>query len=168
MIDPNELINIYGTEAVRYYLAHHISSFEDSDLTHETFKEHYNANLANGLGNLTSRILKMSVSNSIKIEIKDKKSFQADSNLEKYNIKSYCDEIWKEIAELDKGIQKDEPFKTIKTDKKKGEDQIKILLESLFEIACKLEPIMPETSKTIRTLILENKMPEKPLFVRKE
>ena len=168
VIDPNELINMYGAEAVRYYLARHISSFEDSDLTHETFKEHYNANLANGLGNLTSRILKMSVSNSIKIEIKNKKDFQSDFNMEKYDVKSYCDEIWKKIAELDKSIQKNEPFKTIKTDKKKGGDQIKALLEDLFEIACKLEPIMPETSKTIQTLILENKMPEKPLFARKD
>ena len=168
VIDPNELINMYGAEAVRYYLARHISSFEDSDLTYQTFKEHYNANLANGLGNLTSRILKMSVSNSIKIEIKNKKDFQSDFNMEKYDVKSYCDEIWKKIAELDKSIQKNEPFKTIKTDKKKGGDQIKALLEDLFEIACKLEPIMPETSKTIQTLTLENKMPEKPLFVRKE
>jgi hypothetical protein len=31
-----------------------------------------------------------------------------------------------------------------------------------------MEPIIPETSKTIQTLIKENKMPEKPLFLRKE
>ncbi len=60
VIDPNALIIEYGGEAVRFFLARHISPFEDGDLTVESFKDAYNADLANGIGNLTSRILKMS------------------------------------------------------------------------------------------------------------
>lgn len=54
-----EFINEYGADALRYYFAREVSSVEDGDLTRERFKEAYNANLANGLGNLVSRTLKM-------------------------------------------------------------------------------------------------------------
>ncbi len=60
VLSPYDFINEYGTESLRYYLAREVVPTEDWDLTHEKFKEAYNANLANGLGNLVSRTLKMS------------------------------------------------------------------------------------------------------------
>jgi len=59
VIDPEEYIDTYGTDAFRYFVAREISPFEDGDFTKEKFIETYNANLANGLGNLVSRTLKM-------------------------------------------------------------------------------------------------------------
>ena len=59
VIDPQTLVNEYGTDAVRYFLAREVNPFEDSDVTLERIKESYNANLANGLGNLVSRVMKM-------------------------------------------------------------------------------------------------------------
>ncbi|KKT14937.1 MAG: Methionyl-tRNA synthetase, partial [Parcubacteria group bacterium GW2011_GWC1_43_30] len=59
IIDPLELIEKFGPEAVRYFLARKISTFEDGDLTTEAFKDAYNGDLANGLGNLVSRIMKL-------------------------------------------------------------------------------------------------------------
>lgn len=59
VLESEEFISEYGTEALRYYFAREISPLEDGDLTREKFKEVYNANLANGLGNLVSRTLKM-------------------------------------------------------------------------------------------------------------
>jgi len=61
VISPFDIVNEYGTDALRYYVARELSTFEDSDVTMEKFKESYNANLANGIGNLTSRIMKMAV-----------------------------------------------------------------------------------------------------------
>src|SRR6185436_8904468 len=60
VINPVEIVNEYGTDALRYFLLREISPFEDSPFTMERFKEAYNANLANGLGNLASRILTLS------------------------------------------------------------------------------------------------------------
>ena len=57
--DPFVLAEKYGAEAVRYYLLRELSSFGDGDFTEEKFKESYNANLANGLGNFVSRVNKM-------------------------------------------------------------------------------------------------------------
>lgn len=58
-VDPNDYIEKFGADAFRYFLAREISPFEDGDFTDERFIETYNANLANGLGNLVSRTLKM-------------------------------------------------------------------------------------------------------------
>ena len=60
VVDPIELVEKYGKDAVRYFLLREISTFEDSPFTIERFKEAYNANLANGLGNLVSRVVKLS------------------------------------------------------------------------------------------------------------
>lgn len=59
VLGPEEFVEAYGAQALRYYCAREVSPTDDWDLTREKFKEVYNANLANGLGNLVSRTLKM-------------------------------------------------------------------------------------------------------------
>src|SRR3989338_7945789 len=59
VIDPFPLIEKYGRDAVRFYLAHEISTFGDSDYSDEHFNDVYGGLLVNGLGNLFARILKM-------------------------------------------------------------------------------------------------------------
>jgi methionyl-tRNA synthetase len=59
VLKPYDFIDGYSADALRYYLAREVTPTEDWDLTPEKFKEAYNANLANGLGNLVSRTLKM-------------------------------------------------------------------------------------------------------------
>ncbi len=170
VIDPYELIQEYGAEAVRYYLAREISPFEDGDLTKESFKNAYNANLANGLGNLASRILKMSETHleapvSVAVEnIKIPEDYA--QALENFEIKKAVDVVWKEITLLDERIQTTQPFKLIKTDKEQGQKVIKELVSTLSEIAYLLRPFLPETAEKIETSIKENKMPA-PLFLRK-
>ncbi|MBI2120267.1 MAG: methionine--tRNA ligase [Parcubacteria group bacterium] len=61
VVDPKEYIEKHGVNALRAYFAREISPFEDGDFTEAKFLESYNANLANGLGNLVSRTVKMSV-----------------------------------------------------------------------------------------------------------
>jgi hypothetical protein len=61
----------YGTDAVRYFLLARVHPFEDSDVTPEGFKKVYNGQLANGLGNLVSRVMKLTESHlSQAVEIK--------------------------------------------------------------------------------------------------
>lgn len=169
-IDPLKLIEDYGAEAVRYYLARHISPFEDGDLTEESFKDAYNAGLANGLGNLTSRIMKMARDNlNGPVEIFDENIPQEFFDyLEKFEINKTCEFIWKEISEMDKYIQENQPFKVVKTDKEKGQKMISDLVVRLYSVARMLNPILPETSEKIKSLIKQNKTPEKPLFARKD
>lgn len=170
VVNPNDIVKEYGTDALRYFLLREISPFEDSPFTMERFKDSYNAGLANGLGNLASRILTLSEKyldkcpeipeHSIPQEFKD--------YLDKFEIQKAVNFIWNEIGELDKFIQDKEPFKVVKVDEKKGKELISDMVLRLYTIARMLNPIMPETNITLKKLIRENKKPEKPLFLRKD
>jgi methionyl-tRNA synthetase len=170
VVDPKEISAEYGVDALRYFLLREVSSFEDSPFTVERFKEAYNSGLANGLGNLVSRIMKMAENNldgPVKIaEWEDMSEYF--SYLEKFEITKACDFIWDEISAMDRFIQENQPFKVIKTDKVAGQKMISELVVRLYSVARMLNPILPETSDKIKKLVKENKSPEQPLFLRKE
>lgn len=170
VVDPKEIVEEYGTDALRYFLLREISSFEDSPFTMERFKDAYNSGLANGLGNLASRILTLSEKYLDKCpEIPEKDDFtEYFSFFEKFDIKQVTDYIWNEISLLDVYIQANEPFKVVKTDLEKGKQMISHLVQQLYRIARMLNPIMPETNEKLKKLIKENKKPETPLFLRKD
>jgi methionyl-tRNA synthetase len=175
VIDPFAIVAEYGTDALRYYLAREIHPFEDSDFTMEKFKAAYNANLANGIGNLVSRLLKLTSGYQIKGTFSSPQDIWKDKNisiyrdfLENYELNKAADYIWLLISNVDQTIQKNQPFKKLKDPlrKEEGIRETLKLLSDLWQIAILLEPILPETSMTIRRLITDNKMPEKPLFTR--
>lgn len=60
-VDPFDLINNFGADAFRYYFLSQIPTFHDGDFSRERFREIYNANLANGIGNLVQRTAKMAI-----------------------------------------------------------------------------------------------------------
>lgn len=167
-VDPYEVVEKFGAEALRYYVCGEVSMFEDSPASIDLIKQSYNTKLANGLGNLTSRIMKMAQDNLDKpVEIpegEDMSEFFA--LLEKFEINKACEFIWDKIGEMDKFIQDNQPFKVVKTDKEKGQKMISDLVTRLYYVARMLSPILPETSTKIIELIKENKTPEKPLFIR--
>jgi len=169
-IDPVELAEKYGVDAVRYYLLREVSQFEDGDITPERFEETYNANLANGLGNLASRILKMSEAYGVKPNLPDKKGFGrlngVFESMEKYRINEAIDGIWNEISKADKYIQDKKPFSIVKTNEAEAREIIKELVLQLWDIAIALEIFLPKTAQKIQKCIQENKMPENPLFPR--
>jgi len=170
VIDPRALIEEYGKDALRYYLAREVSAFEDGDITLEKFKDAYNANLANGLGNLVSRIMKMAETN-LSEPVAVVRGFtlkEFDDAMGQYNIQKALDLVWQKIATVDAKIQTSQPFKLIKVDREKGVEIIKDLVVDLNAISCLLLPIMPETAKKIQSLIETNKAPATPLFLRKE
>jgi methionyl-tRNA synthetase len=168
VIDPYELINEYGKDAVRYYLAREIPPFEDGELTRDSFKNAYNANLANGLGNLVSRVLKMAEANlggPVTISANEIPKEYTDA-LNSYDIKRAADVVWREIAEADLKIQETQPFKLVKEKPDEARKIITELVEKINTIAIMLQPILPETSGKIFEAIKNNKMPG-PLFQRK-
>lgn len=169
VVDPCDIVEEYGTDALRYFLLKEVSSFEDSPFTKERFLASYNAGLANGLGNLTSRILTLSEKYLESCpEISEQSIPQEFFNyLEKFEIAKACDFVWAEIQHLDKYIQENEPFKTIKVDEEKGKAQITELVVGLYTVARMLNPIMPNTNVLLKSLIKQNKKPDQPLFLRK-
>ena len=169
VINPTDIVKEYGTDALRYFLLREISPFEDSPFTMERFKEAYNANLANGLGNLASRILTLSEKYLEKCPpIPEKSDFTEYFKFyDQFELKQAADFVWNKITELDQFIQETEPFKVIKIDEAKGKKLIEEMVVHLYEIARMLNPIMPATNELLKKLIKENKKPEQPLFLRK-
>lgn len=168
VVDPMEIVKEYGTDALRYFVSRELSTFEDSPFTMERFSESYNANLANGLGNLTSRIMKMSES-YLEKPVKTGEYEMHETlrkTMENFELQKAMNHIWKEIGELDVYIQETAPFKVIKTDKEKGEKLIVEMVSRLAHIGRSLAPFMPDTSERILLAIRENKKPVEPLFPR--
>lgn len=164
VIDPLKVIADYGAEALRYFLVRHMNVGEDSDFTMDRFKEAYNAGLANGLGNVVSRVLTMAEKNNVShvASVLNPERFNVDD----FDLKKYVDKIWEEIQKIDKKIQDEEPYKIFKTDHEKAVGIVSELCTDLSVIAHLLSPIMPKTSKNILELLKNNKAPEEPLFPR--
>jgi methionyl-tRNA synthetase len=169
VISPFDVVSEYGTDALRYYVAREISTFEDGDMTMEKFKDAYNANLANGLGNLVSRVMKMAEDNlDAPVHIHGHADETFFEFLNNFEIGKACDYIWLQIGLLDQHIQETAPFKVVKTDKEMGKKIIEDLVGKLYAIAEMLESVLPDTSTKIKDLITRNKSPEAPLFLRKD
>lgn len=169
-VDPKEIVDEYGTDALRYFLLREVSSFEDSPFTIERFKDSYNSGLANGLGNLVSRVMKMAEDNlDNSVEVSDVFIYpEFNESLDNFDIKKATDIIWKDISALDLMIQNEVPFKIIKIDLEKGKKIISDLVFNLYRISLMLIPILPETSQKIQELIKQNKKPQEPLFLRRD
>ena len=148
VIDPEELLAEYGTDAVRYYLARHISPFEDGDITREGFKEHYNANLANGLGNVVARVFTMAEKYNVLEAAKEYANnnfpiHESWTHLEVFNVNRAADRIWERITAIDKFITEQRPFITYKTDPEKAKSQVLNALQQLRDVAVTITPFMP-------------------------
>lgn len=169
VVNPFDLVEEFGTDAVRYFVLRHMHPFEDSDYTRERFIESYNAGLANGLGNLVSRVMKMAeehLESAVEVpETALPQDFVDALDCFEFNVA--CEMIWKAIAEADEQIQQTQPFKVIKEDAEKGRELISDLVHRLSSIVCLLAPIMPSTAQTIKDAIKANKKPEN-LFSRRE
>jgi methionyl-tRNA synthetase len=59
VVDPRDMIEKYGSEALRWYLSHAIPTQDDGDFTEERFRAVYMSDLANDYGNLVSRVVSM-------------------------------------------------------------------------------------------------------------
>jgi methionyl-tRNA synthetase len=173
VVNPYDLVKEYGasgTEALRYFCLGELSAFEDSPFTPERFKEAYNAKLANGIGNLTNRIMKMAEANLPgPVEIKENTiPTEYFEIAESYDFWKLCQYVWSHVQSLDLFIQEKKPFSVIKTDKEGGVALIQELVKDLYTVARMLNPLLPETSRKIKECVKENKMPAEPLFLRRE
>ncbi|MEJ2347961.1 MAG: methionine--tRNA ligase, partial [Patescibacteria group bacterium] len=165
IIDPYKLVAKYGTDAVRYYLLAKTHPFEDSDFTLGKFEKAYNADLANGLGNLSARIAKLCerVNSPFKsTEVSLKK--EVSEALEEFRFDRALESIWTDIKSLDQQIEKTKPWEL------KGEElkeNLEKAVKAVRNIAFNLKPFLPETAEKIEKQFSGRKIKaEKSLFPR--
>ncbi|MEN9552052.1 MAG: hypothetical protein RI935_429 [Candidatus Parcubacteria bacterium] len=169
VIDPNEVIEMFrpvcgdlAGEALRFVLLHEIPSFEDGDITIDSIRASYTAHLVNGIGNLTSRVMKMVTTNGVTLGQPKMVTLIEDN----HDMNLALKQVMNRMRTLDEYIASNEPFKVIKVDEVKGKEMLYHCLSELDVIVCELVSFMPRTSAKILECIRENKMPESPLFGR--
>lgn len=171
IIDPFAVIEKYGTDALRYYLLREIPAYDDGDFSLKRFEERYNADLANGLGNLFSRVTNLiatDLDGRLPDMLESPKEFEEVNRLiEEFKFHEALARIWEEVAWANKYINETKPWEAAKTDRKFFGEVISNLVALLYEIAKKLAPFLPETAEKIRTALSAEKIVKaEPLFPR--
>jgi methionyl-tRNA synthetase len=158
--DPFTLVSEYGTDALRYFLLSQIPVGNDGDFTAERFREIYNAHLANGLGNLLSRVITLALklpANSLAFKGTNEIIEQAWKNytaaFEKFNVHLAAEEVFKLVAHANKIVDETKLWELVKNDPPRASTVLSELLEILKNIAILLAPLLPETSGKIRTAL---------------
>lgn len=153
VISPKELTDRYSVDGARYLLATAASFGDDRDIKEGEFDNKYQADLANGLGNLVARVEALAEKLGLPGE-KGEPEINADVaiQIEKYDFSGALEYIWCWIGNLDKYINEKEPWKQDETQAKetlrnvvKGMEGIR----SIKEVAVALKPFLPGTADEI-------------------
>lgn len=157
VIAPEELVAKFGVDGTRYLLLSGAPIGEDTDVTWERLTEKYNADLANGLGNLVSRVLKMAEKLGEYSTPKKELPEEFSELLKNYRLSDGLEYIWTIVRGANKYIEENKPWESAKTDMRKFETDMKKLLEDLASIAELLQSFMPETSDKIKAMLEDRK-----------
>ena len=166
VIYADDLANLFGVDAVRYFVLHEMPFENDGTITWELMVERMNSDLANTLGNLVNRTISMSnkyfdgvvSNNGVDEEVDDdfKKVIldtpvKAAEKMDKLRVADAITEIFTLFKRCNKYIDETMPWALAKEEDKK--DRLATVLYNLIEGitigASLLEPFMPETSKKI-------------------
>ncbi len=154
IISIDEMLEKFGADGTRYLLMSAGTFGEDVDMTMERMIEKYNADLANGIGNLVSRVLRLAQNEQSppkadppRAEISNNKMFNF---IEKLELDNALDYMWSIIHEDDKFVEKNKPWELVKTDKPKFAEVMQKPISDLYLISELLIPFMSETSKKIK------------------
>ncbi len=162
VISPDEMVARYGVDATRYLLLSLGTFGEDMDVTWERLDEKYNADLANGIGNLVSRIVTLYQKISYVFNFKkgEREPFKDNQELNKLfnegNIELALKNIMILTRKLDKQIEEEKPWEFLETNSESFRESIEGLARGVYFIGLKLKPFMPETAEKIK-LALEKK-----------
>lgn len=158
-IDPSELAGRYGVDAVRYFLLREIPFGQDGDFSEEKMKERYNADLANGLGNFTARVLTLAEKETLVFEPLDDE-FEKQIAVMKTAVAKKMGEfkfnealmsVWDVLAFGDRYVNEKKVWAI--ADDKARRKAVFNLIALLDNIAAALLPFLPETSNKITNAI---------------
>lgn len=172
-VNPYELADKYGSDAIRYYLLAEIPPFEDGDYSEEKFRERYNSDLANGLGNLSARVSnlleKNEIETSLEVNLEEKGIKELVTNFEKsfkeYRFNECLHLVWAKIKNCDEILTKTAPWKM--TDKQEIENVLKPIASDILNISYLLEAFIPSAATAIKNAFSEKQIKKlPPLFPR--
>jgi len=153
VVDPFEVVDEFGTDALRYYLLREIPASEDGDFSTARMEERY-TELANQLGNLVSRVAAMS--NKYfdgKLDGIDRDWSKEDEALtaaiQDYDFKKYLDLVFEIVAQANEDTDKKAPFKLVKTDEAAAKQILSEIADQIRFIGNALRPCLPDAAEEI-------------------
>jgi methionyl-tRNA synthetase len=159
-VDPLELSSRYGIDAMRYFLLREVQYGDDGDYSEEKMRDRYNADLANGLGNFTARVLTLAEKETEltfgKLDADFAKFITdtrrvVDEKMATFKFSEALAAIWEAISFGDRYVNEKKVWE-IKDDAARRQTLFN-LVSLLDNIATILLPFMPETSKKITAAI---------------
>ena len=161
ILDPLDIIDIYGLDPLRYYLIKEVSFGNDGNISQKRLEDCINSDLANNFGNLCQRVTAFAEKNCSSMVPIIKKFNDEDlvllnkftdnlsnirQQIDKQNINYYIDFIVSSLFEANKYFNDQEPWKK-KGDKDRLNTIVYTSLEVIRKVSYMLYPIIPDTIK---------------------
>jgi methionyl-tRNA synthetase len=173
-IEPYEYADRFGTDGFRHFLLKAVSPFDDGDFSTERLSEVYKSDLANGLGNLLSRVTSLcakSVFPGFDLSVRRPSTLsEVCGLLQEYRLDEAAQRIWSEIARINQEVAHGKPWEILKSGKiTELNEVLGRWIDGIHRVAIDLRPFLPETSqKMIDALNTRPIEAAKPLFPRIE
>ena len=159
VLDPFEVMDAFGTDALRYYCFREVSFGQDGGVSTTTFGERYESELANDYGNLASRTLAMieryraGVVPDVDVDATLVADFEGlvdevSELLDRAEITQALDRIWQRVRRLNRYVEEQAPWQLAKEDSKAAEldTTLRSLAEGIRTVTVLLHPYIPETT----------------------
>ena len=163
VVDPLELIDEYGVDPVRFWIARAVQFGQDGNVSLDTFRERYERELGNDLGNLLSRTTAM-ISRYRNGELKPvagdggelaeaiaRVQGEVPAALDVFDITGALETIWELVRRLNRHVEQTQPWQLAK-DEGRAEELDRVLFEladGLRCVAIALSAYVPETASRI-------------------
>lgn len=151
VIIPSELVAKYGVDATRYLLMSAIALGRDGDISWEKFDDKFNADLANGLGNLVARVSNMLEKGEVEVDIVANSDQELvdkfNVNMDSYLFNEALMVLWDKVRASDEYISQTTPWKI--KDKNELRKVLEPVAQNILNIAQLLQSFMPETATKV-------------------
>ena len=162
VIEPFRVAELYGADALRFYVLREVSFGSDGEVSPEGFETRYTTELANEYGNLASRTLAMidRYRDAVVPEARPNATIADDfdglaeavcERLDALEITAALDEIWRRIKRLNRYVQDEQPWQLSKDEAQGGrlDEVVYALAEGLRVVSVLLHPFMPESAERL-------------------
>ena len=166
IVRPNPIKEVLGVDALRYFLLREVPFGQDGNFSYDALVQRYNADLANGLGNLASRTLSMirqytgskipgtTGSGHAKIAARASETIRRAIDLfDRFQFHRGLEAIWGFIGDVDKYIVEQAPWKLAQQGTEEARHQLEVTLytcaESLRILCVLLAPFLPNATEKI-------------------
>jgi len=168
VVDPVQIVETYGSDALRYFLLRDLSFGQDGDFSQSAFINRLNNDLANAYGNLCQRVLSFIYKNTDQKIVAPGAFNSADQSLlampqellptlrkfiDNFQLHRYGEAVWQIIAEANRYVDTQKPWALKQEDPNRMHTVLYTLAELIRQVAILTQPLVPLASAKILTLL---------------